>query len=103
MALEITKSAEGTSLTLTLTGRMDTVTSQEFDKEFQSSTESGGIKDVTLDFAGLEYISSAGLRSLLKAKRSLSGGSIRIIHANSVVRDVFAMSHFSDHIPLEDD
>ena len=101
MALEIAKSAEGTSLTLTLTGRLDTVTSQNFDKEFADTAP--GMKDVTLDFAGLEYISSAGLRSLLKAKRSLAGGSIKIIHANEVVRDVFALSNFSDHIPLEDD
>ena len=103
MALEITKSVDGISLTLTLKGRLDTVTSQEFDKEFQSYMEDSGVKDVTLDFAGLEYISSAGLRSLLKAKRGLSGGSIRIVHPNEVVRDVFDMSHFSDHIPLEDD
>ena len=101
MALEISKSVEGTSLTLTLTGRLDTVTSQEFDKEFAASAT--GMKDVVLDFAGLEYISSAGLRSLLKAKRTISNGSIKITHANDVVRDVFAMSHFSDHIPLKDD
>ena len=101
MALEIAKSAEGTSLTLALTGRLDTVTSKEFDAEFEAAAP--GMKDVTLDFVGLEYISSAGLRSLLKAKRALSGGTIKIIHANAAVRDVFAMSHFSDHIPLEDD
>lgn len=101
MSLEITKSVEGTSLTLTLTGRLDTVTSKEFDKEFEAAVS--GIKDVTLDFAGLEYISSAGLRSLLKAKHAISDGSIKIIHANNVVKNVFSMSHFSDHIPLEDD
>ena len=101
MALEISKSVEGTSLTLTLTGRLDTVTSKEFDAEFEVAAP--GMKDVTLNFAGLEYISSAGLRSLLKAKRILSGGTIKIIHANAAVRDVFAMSHFSDHIPLKDD
>lgn len=97
MPLEITKSNEGASLTLALTGRLDTVTSQEFDKEFESAVN----QDVILDFAGLEYISSAGLRSLLKAKRALAGHAIKIINANAAVRDVFAMSHFSDHIPLE--
>ncbi len=101
MSLEIAKSVEGTGLTLSLTGRLDTVTSKEFDNEFEAAAS--GMKDVTLDFAGLEYISSAGLRSLLKAKRYLSDGSIKIIHANNVVKDVFAMSHFSDHIPLDDD
>ena len=100
MSLEITKSVEGASLTLTLKGQLDTITSQEFDKEFAASVP--GVKDVILDFAGLEYISSAGLRSLLKAKHGFDGGSIRIIHANEVIRNVFAMSHFSDHIPLED-
>lgn len=103
MSLEIKKSVEGISLTLSLTGRMDTVTSKEFENEFEAAAP--GIKNVTLDFAGLEYISSAGLRALLKAKRKLSEaqGSIKIIHANNLVKDVFAMSHFSDHIPLEND
>ncbi|MBQ4418633.1 MAG: STAS domain-containing protein [Synergistaceae bacterium] len=101
MSLVIKKSVEGTSLTLTLTGRLDTVTSKEFDSEFEAAAS--GINNVILDFAGLEYISSAGLRSLLKAKRAISDGSIKIIHANNVVKDVFAMSHFSDHIPLEND
>ncbi|MDY6400623.1 MAG: STAS domain-containing protein [Synergistales bacterium] len=99
MSLEITKSVEGTSLILTLNGRLDTITSQEFDKEFAASVL--GVKEVTLDFAGLEYISSAGLRSLLKAKRSFGDGPIKIIHANEVIKNVFAISHFSDHIPIE--
>ena len=59
--------------------------------------------DLTLDFSDLEYITSAGLRVLLMARKKFGPDRIRIIHMNDMVKDVFEISGFSDIIPVIQD
>lgn len=65
--MEIKKVADGSALTVQLIGRLDAVTALELDKNLQASLK--GVTDLTLDLAALEYISSAGLRMLLKTQK----------------------------------
>ena len=93
--MTINKTQEGSCLTLALTGRLDTMTSPELEAELNRSLEDA--QSLVLDFTGLEYISSAGLRVMLSAHKAMSGkGGMKVTHINEVVREVFDVTGFSD-------
>ena len=66
----IEKKLNGTELEVTITGRLDTTTAPQLETEFKQSI--GGVEKLVLDFAALEYISSAGLRVLLAAQKVMN-------------------------------
>ena len=68
--MTITKQLNGDALTIALEGRLDTITAPDLEKELKESLD--GVNALTLDFAKLDYISSAGLRVLLSAHKALS-------------------------------
>ena len=82
-------------LVATLNGRLDAVTASEFDVWFAARMQAGENR-LVLDMAGLDYISSAGLRSLLAATKKLkaSGGKIVLCGLTGAVAEVFTMSGF---------
>ena len=60
------------------------------------------MSELTLDFAGLEYISSAGLRVLLSAQKTMSRqGSMKVINANETIMEIFEVTGFSDILTIE--
>ena len=86
--MEIKKDTKGTSLTLSLAGRLDAKAARELDKELKSALD--GVSELTIDFRDLIYVASAGLRSLLTAqKRMESQGSMKILHVAPQIREVF--------------
>lgn len=98
--MTIQKKVEGSSLTISLQGRLDTVTSPEFEKEIINSIP--GVTHLTLDFAGLEYVSSAGLRVILSASKLMSKqGVMNLIHVNDVIKENFDMTGFSEILNIE--
>lgn len=98
--MTITKKAEGASVTLAVEGRLDTVTSPELEAELNASF--AGTEELTLDFAGLEYISSAGLRVLLMAQKKMNAqGKMRVINVGETVGEVFDITGFSDILTVE--
>ena len=98
--MTITKKQNGTSLEIALEGRLDTVTSMEFDKELKDSLDN--ITSLTLDIANLEYITSAGLRVLLGLhKEMLRRGGLKIIHVNEPVKEIFEMTGFLANLNIE--
>ena len=57
---------------------------------------------LTIDMSSLEYISSAGLRTLLSAKKALyNKGTIKIVKPNEIVKEVFAVTGFSNIFEIE--
>ena len=68
--LTINKSIDGSKALFALEGRLDTVTAPDLEKELKDSLD--GITELQLDFAKLEYISSAGLRVLLAAQKTMT-------------------------------
>lgn len=98
--MEIAKSIEDSKATFTVRGRLDTVTSPELQAEMDKVSDA--TSELVLDFSALDYISSAGLRVLLSANKKMvaKGGTLLIVGANAVVKDVFDMTGFSDILKL---
>ena len=98
--MTITKTLEGTALTLALEGRLDTTTSPELEETLAASLD--GVDSLVFDFARLDYLSSAGLRVLLSAqKRMNKQGSMKLRNVNDTVREVFEITGFADFLTIE--
>lgn len=85
----------GDKLVATLTGRLDSLTAPEFDAWFGARQQAGDLR-LVLDLSGLDYISSAGLRSLLAAAKQskTASGKIVLCGLAGTVAEVFRMSGF---------
>ena len=98
--MTFSKKQEGSSLTYYLEGRLDTLTAPEFEKEILGALE--GVTSLTVDLSGIQYISSAGLRVILAAYKQLyHKGNMKVVNANSIVKEVFEVTGMSDIIPME--
>lgn len=98
--MKISKQQNGTSLTLALEGRLDTTTAPQLEAELNQSLD--GVQALTLDFAALDYISSAGLRVLLSAqKRMNKQGEMKLTNVNETVMEIFEVTGFSDILTIE--
>ena len=99
--MEIKKSSEGSKLTIAVSGRLDTNTAPKFETELKSSRD--GVTDLTLDFSGLDYISSAGLRVLLSVKKLMNAenGDMRVTGCNEIVKEIFEVTGFTDILTIE--
>lgn len=87
---------------VSIEGRLDTVTSSEFEKTVSPYFTTPAI-ELVLDCAGMEYISSAGLRVVLMAHKSITakGGKFIIRNLNNEVRSVFDMTGFSRILTIQ--
>lgn len=87
---------EGTTLTVSLEGRLDTVTSLDLQAKFNDEKITESL--VIMDMTNLEYISSAGLRLLLSLKKSLDpkGKALEIHNLNNVCKEVFRVTGFNN-------
>ena len=92
--MNIDKNYNDKELTLTVEGRIDTLTSKELEDEI--TAELGNFDSLILDFANLEYISSAGLRVLISTQKKLKADNIPMIIKNVTdsVNEIFRMSGF---------
>ena len=98
--MEIKKNQNGTVLTLSLVGRLDTVTAPDLEAALAESLD--GIEQLVLDLAELEYISSAGLRVLLASQKKMSGkGGMVVKNPNADVSEVFEITGFADILTIE--
>ena len=98
--MTIEKQLNGKTLTVKVSGRLDTTTAPDLDKELKSSME--GVEELILDCAGLEYISSAGLRVILSALKVMNvQGSMKLISVNDTIMDIFDVTGFSDILTIE--
>ena len=88
--MKIDKKLDDGNLTIKVEGRLDTNTSPELEDEMNLE----GVSKLAFDFSGLEYISSAGLRVLMTAPKSLAaaGGGVKVLHPNAMVRGVFEIT-----------
>ena len=93
--MEIIKTAEDKKLTVEVKGRLDTTTAPELEAALKESLE--GVEELTLNFAELEYISSAGLRVLLATQKTMQGkGEMIVSGVNDIVMEVFEVTGFCD-------
>lgn len=96
MTIEITRNID--EIILEITGRLDTNTAPALDKTINENLD--GIKNLILDFKGLEYVSSAGLRVLLSAQKRLKGG-MKLKNVCELVMEIFEMTGFVDVLVIE--
>ena len=93
--MEIIKEAQDKQLTITLVGRLDTITSRDLDEEIATCLE--GVETLIYDFKELEYVSSAGLRVLLKSQKTMNKqGKMIIKNVAESIMDIFEVTGFSE-------
>lgn len=98
--MTITKSQEGTLLTVCVEGRLDTNTAPELEAELKASLD--GVTALKMDFGKLDYISSAGLRVLLSTQKIMNKqGEMKILNVNETVMEVFEVTGFSEILTIE--
>ena len=98
--LNINKTVDNEKTVYMLEGRLDTVTAPDLEKELKESLD--GVKELVLDFEKLEYISSAGLRVLLAAQKTMTKqGEMKLIHVNETIMEIFEVTGFSDIRTIE--
>ena len=98
--MTINKKVQGGELELELVGRLDTTTAPQLETELKRSID--GVTELALDFAGLEYLSSAGLRVLLAAQKVMNKqGKMVIRNVNETVMEVFEITGFADILTIE--
>ena len=92
--LNIEKKSEGNNLTIELTGRLDTTTAPDLEKEVKGNIE--GVESLVFDFNALEYISSAGLRVLLSAQKIMNKqGEMVVKNVSDDLKEIFEITGFS--------
>lgn len=95
--MTITKTTEDKTLNIALEGRLDTVTAPEL----SDALTLDGIETLVFDFEKLEYVSSAGLRVLLAAQKTMNAqGKMLIKGANENIMEVFEITGFADILTL---
>ena len=98
--LTINKTIENGKADFSLEGRLDTITAPELEQTLRESFD--GLRELTLDFAQLEYISSAGLRVLLAAQKAMSKqGKMKIRNVNETIMEIFDVTGFTDILTIE--
>lgn len=98
--MEIKVNKNGTELTISPVGRMDTATSPEVQAVVDENI--GDVTDLTFDLGELKYLSSAGLRVLMSAQKTmLSQGSMKLINVNEDILDIFDMTGLTDVFEIE--
>ena len=98
--MNIEKEFAGSAHVMKVSGRLDTTTAPAL--EAAVSEAIGGCEQLVLDFAGLEYISSAGLRVILKAQKAMSAkGGMKLLHVNETIMEIFEITGFSDILTIE--
>ena len=98
--MTIEKILDGKKMTLLLEGRLDTTTAPQLEADLK--TDLNGVEELLMDFEKLEYLSSAGLRVLLSAQKTMNKqGKMVICHVNETIRDVFEVTGFSEILTIE--
>lgn len=98
--LKIDKTKTGDKLTVSIEGRLDTVTAPQLEQELKESYD--GVKELVIDTAKLEYISSAGLRVLLSAQKTMNKqGSMVVTNVSEEVSEIFEVTGFSDILTIK--
>lgn len=98
--MNIHQEKNGTALIVALEGRLDTMTAPSLEETLKDALE--GVTELTFDFEKLDYISSAGLRVLLAAQKTMNRqGAMKVRNANEIIMEIFEVTGFSDILTIE--
>ena len=97
--MTIEQKREGNALVLALEGRLDTLTAPQLEAELKTALP--GVTALTFDLEKLDYISSAGLRVLLSAQKTMNRqGTMKVKNANEMILEIFEVTGFSDILTI---
>ena len=97
--MDIVKTRDNDTLTIAPEGRIDIATAPDLEQEIK---DLDGVTELIFDLEKLTYISSAGLRVLLLAQKKMNKqGSMKVIHVNEIVMEVFVTMGFADILTIE--
>ena len=98
--MQINYNKEAEKLTVAPEGRLDTATALEFEKTLGELLN--GVSDLILDMKKVTYVSSAGLRVLLKLQKiMLNQGKMKLIGVNDIVMEVLEITGFANILRIE--
>ena len=98
--MTIEKTINGTTASFNIIGRLDTTTAPELEAAIDGCA--ADIKELVLDCSALEYVSSAGLRVILKAQKLMNAqGAMKLTHVNESIMEVFDITGFADILTIE--
>ena len=98
--MKINQNRDAEKLTVAIEGSLDTTTAPELEKCFDTILEE--VTELVLDMTDLEYVSSAGLRVILKAQKAMARrGEMRLVGVNESVMEVFEITGFCDILTIE--
>ena len=98
--MNIEQKRNGGALTIAPEGYLDTTTVPELKAVLETALN--GVTELTFDFEKLEYISSSGLRLLLLAQKTMNEqGTMKVIHANSIILEIFEVTGFADILNIQ--
>ena len=98
--LNIKSQKNASELTVVLSGRLDTNTAPELEATLKTALE--GVEELTFDFEKLDDISSAGLRVLLAAQKTMNRqGSMKVKNADKIIMEIFEVTGFADILTIE--
>ena len=100
MTMTIEKNLNASELKLSVVGRLDTSTAPVLEAELKNSLD--GIDSLILDMAALDYLSSAGLRVLLAAQKTMNKqGKMVVCNVNETIMEIFEVTGFIDILTIE--
>ena len=98
--MTIEKTVTNAAVTLKVVGRLDTTTAPELENTVDNCI--AGVKELVLDCSALEYVSSAGLRVILKTQKLMNAqGTMKLTHVNETIMEVFDITGFADILTIE--
>ncbi len=98
--MNINKTINEKELIIALEGRLDTATAPELEAKLNQSLN--GIEKLVFDFAALDYLSSAGLRVLLSAQKTMNKqGKMIVRNVNETISEIFEVTGFSNILTIE--
>lgn len=96
--MTIVKNVQGNTVELKLSGWLDTQTTPQLEAEVNALD--ADVTALTLDFADLEYISSAGLRQIVAAYKKMKG-ALTLRHVSDEIMNVISMTGLDKRIKIE--
>ena len=98
--MDIKMNSASETLTLDIKGRIDTKSAPQLEEIIGSSLD--GVRLLVMDFEGVEYVSSAGLRVLLIAQKAMNRqGDMKVRNVNPDIMEIFEVTGFSDILTIE--
>ena len=98
--MQINYNREAEKLTVAPAGRLDTATAPEFEKQLGEILQ--GVSELVLDMKKVEYVSSAGLRVILKIQKVMHGqGKMKLTRVNESIMEILEITGFSDILTIE--